>query len=1309
MSLVSKEGKNRLNKTISAVLLAAIVFVAGGFTAVEQALAAASIFTNQYRITYNGAGNANVDAALDAFSNVHAVYERGGSIYYKQKRGTEEPIATGTNPAIAVDSTGAPYVTYLDGGKVKLVSKTIAGWQAAVEIGDGTQADIDVDASDKVHIAFISAGADGYADLLYVNNASGAFNLAAPTVIEDGRMDGVIAKTFSDPSIKIDQLGFYHIAYLATEFTGDAVSSAKYVQTKSNGLGTAVSPNMGYNSTGILGRNALALDETGASYVVYTGNISSIYRGKVTADAAWEIATVTAGGGSNPSIAYKNSVDAVTYTSTGNIRYKEDAGAGFGSADMPMVSADNSVLLMGANTYVYGIKSGDVYLATTDTLVDSNPPVISGVTEGATYAAAVTITFSDLEGGVTGDLDGAVFVSGHSVNTDGLHTITVTDDAGNTAVVHFTINLPAPTLGHIYRISYDPANDINVDAAADAFGNIHAVYERGGSVYYKLNRGVEELVAAGTNPAIAVDSFSAPQVTFISSGALIKFVNKTVAGWQTAIDIGAGTQADVAVDAADKVHIVYDQTGADGYHDLLYVNNSTGSFNLAAPTVVKDGRLDGAIERNYTDASIKADASGFYHIAYLATEYTGDPVSSAKYYEIATNSLDGNSISPNLGYNSIGIVGRNALALNSSAHAFVAYVANVSSVYQAKITGNTIWNVVTVANGGASNPALDVSGAFVGVAYTSAGNVVYKEDSGAGFGSAATIDTSADKAAVALAANKYVYYEKSGDIYLATDKVIIDTNPPIVSGVTEGATYVAPVTITFSDQEGPATATLNGLPCNSGSIISANAAYTLIVTDAAGNTTTVHFTMNIGGPVDTTAPVVTGVTDGQTYTAPVTITITDDSGAFTATLNGVAFTSGSTVSANGTYVLVASDAAANTTTVHFVINISVTPPPPPPGGGGGGGGGNSYDPTIYAYNVPLRVCPTVPAVLTWNFADGSTAVFRIPVGAASECATFRAAQLTLAKEYLPKDANAVVVNGKAYQLFAENDAKAPVSKMLKPLNIAITIPALISNTTTAYPYMYAPGEWVIQTDVTRDDAIGKVSFTANTTGNFAIIKTTLDNKSPLKVNGATGEIVPPEPPEGEVLGVTHYEDGSLLRAPNHRIYFIIDGKKKIILCLAELQKYAGQEIIDVSYEEIAQYPDYNKKTIPRPLPAYGDGDLVRGRCQPKVYVIKSNKKLHIKTLLELAEKYLGREIHNVSMDVVNYYDDYGVETSQTYTYTCSTCQNDGMLIRGTDHKVYVIKDGRKYWVKTLDELAQKYLGQQILAVSDEVIAGYLDY
>ncbi len=66
----------------------------------------------------------------------------------------------------------------------------------------------------------------------------------------------------------------------------------------------------------------------------------------------------------------------------------------------------------------------------------------------------------------------------------------------------------------------------------------------------------------------------------------------------------------------------------------------------------------------------------------------------------------------------------------------------------------------------------------------------------------------------------------------------IDKTSPIISGVTNGESYK---TATISFNEG--SALLNGVLCNNDATISANGDYVLIVTDLAGNSSTVNFTI----------------------------------------------------------------------------------------------------------------------------------------------------------------------------------------------------------------------------------------------------------------------------------------------------------------------------------------------------------------------------------------------------------------------------------------------------------------------------------
>ncbi|MFF3100940.1 Ig-like domain repeat protein [Viridibacillus arvi] len=138
----------------------------------------------------------------------------------------------------------------------------------------------------------------------------------------------------------------------------------------------------------------------------------------------------------------------------------------------------------------------------------------------------------------------------------------------------------------------------------------------------------------------------------------------------------------------------------------------------------------------------------------------------------------------------------------------------------------------------------------------------------------------------------------------------------MVSGVKNGLSYNKNVSPNFN--EGTANLSLNnGVPTSfvTGSELSEEGEYKLVVTDRAGNKTTVNFT------IDKTAPIVTGVMDGSSYNNNVSPTFSE--GTAILSLNkGVptSFVTGSELSEEGEYNLVVTDQAGNKTTISFIID-----------------------------------------------------------------------------------------------------------------------------------------------------------------------------------------------------------------------------------------------------------------------------------------------------------------------------------------------------------------------------------------------------
>ncbi|MEI6579715.1 MAG: leucine-rich repeat protein [Eubacteriales bacterium] len=90
--------------------------------------------------------------------------------------------------------------------------------------------------------------------------------------------------------------------------------------------------------------------------------------------------------------------------------------------------------------------------------------------------------------------------------------------------------------------------------------------------------------------------------------------------------------------------------------------------------------------------------------------------------------------------------------------------------------------------------------------------------------------------------------------------IVVDNTVPEVTGVTDGISYKVSKLISFNDLNGVtatlSSETLDAVNFTSGSTVSDEGSYTLVVIDPAGNATTVHFV------IDKTAPGVTGISNG---------------------------------------------------------------------------------------------------------------------------------------------------------------------------------------------------------------------------------------------------------------------------------------------------------------------------------------------------------------------------------------------------------------------------------------------------------------
>ncbi len=559
--------------------------------------------------------------------------------------------------------------------------------------------------------------------------------------------------------------------------------------------------------------------------------------------------------------------------------------------------------------------------------LDLIAPVISltGVNEGDLTNKPVTPIFSATDthlGQVTATLDGAAFASGTAVSDEGDHVLVVTanDTAGNSSsqTVHFTIDVTQPAIsisgvaeGDLKNAAITPvfsATDLHlsttsatIDGAPFASGT--AVSAEGDHVLV-----VSALDGAGNKSSQTIHftiDLTAPVIslTGVKEGDLI---NKPVTPVFSATDTHLG-QVTATLDGAAFSSGA--AVSAEGDHVLVVTANDKAgnsssqtvhfTIDLTPPAISVSGVAEGDLKNaavtpvfDATDLHLASSGATLNGNAFTS----GTIVSAEGDYTLVVSASDsaGNKSSQTVHF-----------TIDSTPP-----VISLTGVKEGDLTNKPVTPVFSATD-------------------THLGQVTATLD-GADFASGTTVSAEGDHVLVVTA------NDTAGNSSSQTVHFTIDLTPPAisVSGVAEGDLKNAAVTPVFDAADlhlASSGATLNGNAFTSGTVVSAEGNYTLVVSasDGAGNKSsqTVHFT------IDSTPPVIslTGVKEGDLTNKPVTPVFgaTDAHlGQVTATLDGAAFASGTTVSAEGDHVLVvtANDTAGNSSsqTVHFTIDV--TPP-----------------------------------------------------------------------------------------------------------------------------------------------------------------------------------------------------------------------------------------------------------------------------------------------------------------------------------------------------------------------------------------------
>ncbi|MED4285374.1 DUF5011 domain-containing protein [Priestia megaterium] len=180
----------------------------------------------------------------------------------------------------------------------------------------------------------------------------------------------------------------------------------------------------------------------------------------------------------------------------------------------------------------------------------------------------------------------------------------------------------------------------------------------------------------------------------------------------------------------------------------------------------------------------------------------------------------------------------------------------------------------------------------------------------------ATLDGKPFKSGTTVATqgqHKLVVTDKFGNT--TTVNFTIDVIAPSIYGLNPNGGVYNNVTIWFDEGD---TATLNGEPLANNTDITKEGDYIVVVTDKANNKSTIHFT------IDSTTPIISGVTDSTKYNTDVTAKYNEGSGKlnffFQGNYENRSFESGETFTKNGEYTLLVTDKAENVTKVKFIID-----------------------------------------------------------------------------------------------------------------------------------------------------------------------------------------------------------------------------------------------------------------------------------------------------------------------------------------------------------------------------------------------------
>lgn len=288
------------------------------------------------------------------------------------------------------------------------------------------------------------------------------------------------------------------------------------------------------------------------------------------------------------------------------------------------------------------------------------------------------------------------------------------------------------------QVTNNSMDDGYVDMAIDPAGNVHLVYQRNSKIYHWTESasdtaGVEEFIANGTDPSIAIGPSGMLHTTFMN-GSDVNYAKKYGENWQLPQVIADECKHhDIAVDNSNNVHIVYQQEEyVDFFLDsILYTHGTVVPLSVPVRVLASNSMdvLSDWFTLEYSNPSIAIDNSNNYHIVAEKTLNLGETFQSpGTWFDVryVRAGSDMSIISPNQSTGNKFKLSSNSIIINSKSTPHVAYNQS-SRLYISQKSGNT-WELLVNEPG--RNGAIKISplSEHLGAAYIDGSSVHYIEN-----------------------------------------------------------------------------------------------------------------------------------------------------------------------------------------------------------------------------------------------------------------------------------------------------------------------------------------------------------------------------------------------------------------------------------------------------------------------------------------------------------------------------------------------------------------------------------------------------